>query len=398
MTARALSGMRPTGELHLGHLCGVLANWRRMQEDMECFFFVADWHALTTDYDAPADYTAAAREMVVTWLAAGIDSGRATLFIQSQVPEHAELHLLLSMLCPLPKLMQLPTYKEQKENLNRDLDTYGFLGYPLLQSADILAYRPQQVPVGEDQLPHIEFTREIARRFNHLYGGGSDFAKRMKGEVKKLPAAARACIEKSYRQYRQSGDDSALAEALAVIDSLELTARQRAELRGYCSYDAREILPLPDACLTPAAKLPGTDGRKMSKSYDNTIALFDDAAQVEKKAARMQTDPARQRRTDKGNPENCPVWDLHKHFSDSDTRQWADAGCRSADIGCLDCKKSLAAGINAALQPLRDRRQEIEKNSMVDDIIAAGNRRARAVAADTLADVRRAMRLAACNP
>lgn len=393
MKPRALSGMRPTGQLHLGHLCGVLANWRTMQESKECFFFVADWHALTTDYADPADTAARTREMLLAWLAAGVDPARATLFVQSQVPAHAELHLLLSMICPLPKLMQLPTYKEQKENLNRDLDTYGFLGYPLLQSADILAYRAQEVPVGEDQLPHIEFTREIARRFNHFYGGGAAFCKAMQQEVKNLPAPARAQVEQARRRHRQHGDEAALAEALAQIDALSAPPALRRRLRGYCIQDAEEILPLPQACLTPAAKLPGTDGRKMSKSYENTIALFDSAEVVDKKIARMQTDPARIKRQDKGEPKNCPVWALHEHFSDAETKHWAQEGCRSAEIGCIDCKKRLAQHLNTTLYPLRENRRHFEKDGIVEDILAAGNKRAAAIAADTLADVRHAMRL-----
>ena len=393
MKRRVLSGMRPTGQLHLGHLCGVLANWRAMQETRECFFFVADWHALTTDYAAPADYAAHAREMVLAWLAAGVDPARATLFVQSQVPAHAELHVLLSMICPLPKLMQLPTYKEQRENLNRDLDTYGFLGYPLLQSADILAYRAQEVPVGEDQLPHIEFTREVARRFNHFYGGGDAFRKEMKKAVKALPAAARAQVERGVRKHRQGGDEEALAAALAQVDAMDLAPALRRKLRGYCIQDAEEILPLPQACLTPAAKLPGTDGRKMSKSYDNTIALFDAAEVVDKKIARMVTDPARKKREDKGEPKNCPVWELHENFSPAETQAWAESGCRSAEIGCIDCKKRLAEHLNTALQPLRDNRRKFEKDGAVEEVLRAGNRRAAGIAADTLADVRRAMRL-----
>lgn len=393
MKQRVLSGMRPTGALHLGHLCGVLASWQKLQENYDCYFFVADWHALTTDYAAPADYPAAAREMVLTWLAAGIDGKHVTIFIQSQIPEHAELHVLLSMFCQLPKLMQLPTYKEQKENINRDIDTYGFLGYPLLQSADILAYRPEQIPVGEDQLPHIEFTREIARRFNHLYGSGDAFHKKMKQKIRQLPPETRAVIESSYRRYRQDGDSETLNTAFAAIEALALPAKERAQLRGYCAYDADEILPLPEAYLTPAAKLPGTDGRKMSKSYANTIELFESSDSIAHKIARMQTDPARQRRQDKGNPDNCAVWSLHGQFSDDATRRWADAGCRSAGIGCVDCKKRLTDGINTALTPLRERRRDIEKSGIVDDVIASGNRHARTVAAATLNEVRRAMRL-----
>lgn len=392
--------MRPTGALHLGHLRGALGNWRRMQDEgVECFFFVADWHALTTDYARPADYAANAREMVAGWLAVGIDGERSTLFVQSQVPAHAELHVLLSMICPLAKLMQLPTYKEMRENLSRDLDTYGFLGYPLLQCADILAYRPDFVPVGEDQLPHIEFTREVARRFNRFYGGGEAFVREMRAVVRGLEAKTRAVIERCYRRFRQEGDEAALEEALAAVAALggETAGDEalRARLRGYCRYDAAEILPLPEGAVTAAARLPGTDGRKMSKSYDNAIGLFDEAEVVARKTARMRTDPARMRRSDVGNPDDCPVFGLHSHFSEEGVRAWVREGCESAGIGCLECKAKLAEGIEAVLQPLRFARREVERTGAVEAALAAGNARAREVAGETLGRVRRAMRLAA---
>ena len=390
---RVLSGMRPTGSLHLGHLCGVLNNWLVLQENAECFFFIADWHALTTDYAAPGDLTAAAREMVITWLAAGIDGERTTLFIQSHVPEHAELHVLLSMLCPLQKLMQMPTYREMKENLARDLDTYGFLGYPLLQSADILAYRATGVPVGEDQRPHVEFTREIARRVNRFYGGGAEFEKSVKAALGRMPTDARQRLCDGKKRYQQTGQEEDMEAALAVIDACP--AADRRLLRGYCLYEADEILPMPESLVTEAARLPGTDGRKMSKSYGNTIELFAPPEITEKKVARMKTDPARVRRQDKGNPEVCPVWDLHKYFSDDDTRQWVRQGCESGSIGCLDCKKHLSSAVNEALSPMRRRRVEIEKSGEAEAVLADGICRAREVAGETLVVVRRAMGLAA---
>ena len=397
---RVLSGMRPTGGLHLGHWCGVLQNWRQLQQNADCFFFVADWHALTTNYAAIDDIAAHTREMVLTWLAAGIDGERAALFVQSQVLEHAELHLLLSMSCPLPKLTQLPTYKEQKENLNHDLDTYGFLGYPLLQSADILIYRADDVPVGEDQKPHVEFTREVARRFNRLYGGGDGFADAVRPLLEQLPPAARRQLDEARKEYRRNGDQAVLAGALMEIESLAPTQKQRALLRGYCLYEAEEILTPPETLLTSAARVPGTDGRKMSKSYGNTIELFESEKGVEEKLTRMKTDPARMRRSDKGNPDNCPVWELHKHFSDTQSQEWVRDGCTTAAIGCVECKKRLSAHVNTVLQPLRDNRARLERDGATDAVeatLARGVARARDVAGETMADVRRAMRLPGSN-
>ena len=387
---RVLSGMRPTGALHLGHLCGVLWNWRELQKENECFFFVADWHALTTDYASPPGKDAA-REMALAWLAAGIDPARAAMFAQSDVPAHAELCVLLSMICPLPWLTRLPTYKEQKENINRDIDTHGFLGYPLLQAADILAYRAGGVPVGEDQLPHIEFTREIARRFNHLYGRTESFDAAAKQALKSLGEKESANLQKSKKKYMRDGDD----ESAAVINDIVKNAAEenRALLRGFAFYDAEEILPAPRSMLTQAPKLPGTDGRKMSKSYNNAVAIFDSPEEVGGKLARMQTDPARKRRTDPGDPDKCPVWDLHKIFSDDETRAPLAEGCRNASVGCVDCKRALAENINTELAPIRDARKQYDKPGTVEDILSEGAKRARAEAETTLNAVRRAMSL-----
>ena len=386
--------MRPTGGLHLGHWSGVLRNWLALQEKADCFFFVADWHALTTDYGHPQGIAAASREMVVTWLAAGVDPEKTTLFIQSHIPQHAELHVLLSMICPLSKLEQLPTYKEQKENTENDLDTYGFLGYPLLQSADILAYRAHSVPVGKDQVPHIEFTREVARRFNTLYGRTEKYKAAVRQILNDKTDIA-SVLKKNVRKYRESGDPQALQSGLEAVQRSSMSAADKRLLRGHCLYDADELLPAPDALLTPESRLPGTDGRKMSKSYHNTIELFDEPPIIEKKLLRMQTDPARQRLQDKGNPEVCPVWSLHREFSSEATQQWANEGCRNAAFGCVECKKALSQHLVAELEPLANKRRDLEKDDRVDDILKEGGERARTEAEITINLVREAMGLVA---
>lgn len=388
--ARILSGMRPTGALHLGHWCGVLWNWQRLQEDNDCFFFVADWHALTTDYASPPAPDAA-REMVLAWLSAGIDPDRAAIFAQSDVPAHAELYVLLAMICPLPWLTRLPTYKEQKENLNRDLDTHGFLGYPLLQAADILAYRADAVPVGEDQLPHVEFAREVARRFNHLYGRGDDFLTKADKALNCLDKQQREKLRKNARRYLRDGDNDALVCAEDVINNADKSHRPL--LRGLVFYGAEEILPAPQAALTKSPKLPGTDGRKMSKSYNNAIALFDAPEDVDKKLARMQTDPARKRRNDPGEPAKCPVADLHNIFTDAESRDSIFDNCRSAAIGCVECKRALADVINNKLAPVRDARAKHDKPGVVEDVLQAGAAKAKVEAELTLRQVREAMNL-----
>jgi tryptophanyl-tRNA synthetase len=324
---RVLSGMRPTGPLHLGHLVGALDSWTKLQDTHDCFFVIVDWHALTTDYADTSRIREYTREVALDWLAAGIDPDRSTVFVQSAVQEHAELHLLLSMIVPIPWLERVPSYKEQQEQLrDRDLNTYGFLGYPLLQAADILAYKAGTVPVGEDQVPHLELCREIARRFNHLYG---------------------------------------------------------------------PVFPEPQALLTPAARLPGTDGRKMSKSYGNALFLSDSSAAVVEKVDSMLTDPQRTHRHIPGRPEVCPVFSHHRAFSDPATIAWADEGCRTAGIGCRDCKRALAASLEARLGPIRERRARLARDrSEVDRILSRGAEKARRVASSTLEEVRSAMRIA----
>jgi tryptophanyl-tRNA synthetase len=325
---RVLSGMRPTGKLHLGHLVGALDNWVRLQNQYDCFFFVADWHALTTDYADTSRVKQNILEMMYDMLAAGLDPEKATLFTQSHVPQHAELHLLLSMITPLGWLERVPTYKEQRENIkDKDLGTYGFLGYPVLQSADILIYRGDYVPVGEDQVPHIELTREIARRFNMFYAGKREY-----------------------------------------------------------------VLPEPQPLLTSMPKLPGTDGRKMSKSYGNAILLSDPEPEIRQKLKTMVTDPARVRRTDPGNPHVCPVFSLHKIFSDQETIAKVEVGCTTAGIGCIQCKGWAADNLVTTIRPIQERRVKYEQNpKMVWDILEAGSAKARRTAEATMVEVRGAM-------
>jgi tryptophanyl-tRNA synthetase len=388
--------MRPTGSLHLGHYHGVLKNWIALQNAYPCLFFVADWHALTTQYDDPQGIEKATWDMVIDWLAAGIDPARATLFIQSQVPEHAELHLLLSMMTPLGWLERVPTYKDQQQKLDsKDLSTYGFLGYPLLQSADILIYRADQVPVGEDQVPHIEFSREIARRFNHLYGREPGFEDKAREAVKKLGSKNARSYEQLRKRFQQDGDVAAVERARALLlatPSLSLTDRER--LAGYLEGTGKMILVEPGALLTAASKMPGLDGQKMSKSYNNTITLREDEASVTHKIRRMPTDPARVRRTDPGDPEKCPVWQLHLVYSDDACREWVQKGCRSAGIGCLECKQPVIDGILSEQAPMRERAQAyLDDPKLVRNIIADGNAKARKLAQETMRDVRAAMGL-----
>lgn len=388
--------MRPTGSLHLGHYHGVLKNWIRMQHEYECLFFVADWHALTTHYDAPGIIEQSVWDMVIDWLASGVDPARATLFIQSKVPEHAELHLLLSMITPLGWLERMPTYKDQQARLSeKDLSTYGFLGYPLLQSADILIYRATQVPVGEDQVPHIEFTREIARRFNHLYGRDPGFAEKAELAIKKLGSKKARLYQELRNRFQEQGDGEALESAKALLDeqqSLSLGDRER--LFGYLEGGGKMILSEPQAMLTAASKMPGLDGQKMSKSYHNTIALREDEASVAKKIRTMPTDPARVRRTDPGDPAKCPVWALHQVYSSEQTKQNVVQGCTSAGIGCIECKQPVIDALLAEQRPMRERAQlYLDDPSLVRNIIADGNEKARKLAAETMRDVREAMGL-----
>lgn len=393
---RVLSGMRPTGRLHLGHYHGVLKNWVRLQSEYPCLFFVADWHALTTDYDDPQAIEGNVWDMLIDWLAAGVDPSQATLFIQSRVPEHAEFFLLLSMMTPLGWLERIPTYKDQQEKLtHKDLATYGFLGYPLLQAADILIYRADRVPVGEDQVPHVEFTRETARRFNHLYGREPGFEEKVREAVKKLGHKRAKLYEQLRVRFQRDGDTGALEQARAMLNETQnLSLGDRERLFGHLEGGGKMILVEPDALLTEAARMPGLDGQKMSKSYGNAIALREDAESVRTKIRTMQTDPARVRRADPGDPEKCPVWQFHLVYSGADIRKWADQGCRSAGIGCLECKQPVLEAVLREQEPMHERAQlYLDDPSLLRNIVADGCERARRMAQETLRDVREAMGL-----
>ena len=393
---RVLSGMRPTGNLHLGHYNGVLKNWIKLQHEHECLFFVADWHALTTHYDTPEIIEASVWEMVIDWLAAGVDPANATIFIQSKVPEHAELFTLLSMITPLSWLERVPTYKDQQEKLSlKDLSTYGFLGYPLLQSADILIYKATQVPVGEDQIPHIEFTREIARRFNHIYGKEVGFVEKAEAAIKKLGSKRASVYEEMRNAYQQSGDDEALDSARSMIEEAQnLSLGDKERLLGYLEGGGKMILVEPEYKLMPASKMTGLDGQKMSKSYNNTISLREDTGSVAKKIKTMPTDPARIRRTDPGDPAKCPVWQLHEVYSDNNIKDWVQIGCKSASIGCIECKQPVIEAVLKELKPIQERAaQYAEDPTLVKNIVAEGCEKARKLARETMRDVRDAMGL-----
>ncbi len=388
--------MRPTGALHLGHYHGVLKNWVRLQAEYPCFFFVADWHALTTHYESPEVIEESVWEMLIDWLAAGVDPTQATLFIQSRVPEHAELFLLLSMGTPLGWLERVPTYKDQIEKLKeKDLSTYGFLGYPLLQAADILIYRAGFVPVGEDQVPHVEMTREVARRFNYLYGREPGFEQKALDAAKKLGGKRAKLYLELRTAHQERGEDDALEQARALLaESQSLSMGDRERLFGYLEGARKIILPEPQVLLTEASRMPGLDGQKMSKSYGNTIRMREDKASVEKKVRTMPTDPARVRRTDPGDPGKCPVWQLHQVYSDADTREWVQKGCRSAGIGCLECKQPVIDGILREQQPMLERAQKyVDDPSLLRAIIADGCDTARKVTQETMREVREAMGL-----
>jgi len=394
---RVLSGMRPTGKLHLGHYHGVLKNWVKLQHEFECFFFVADWHALTTHYEDPSVIENSVWDMVIDWLAAGVNPGSATLFVQSKVPEHAELHLLLSMITPLGWLERVPTYKDQQEKLKeKDLATYGFLGYPLLQSADILLYRAGQVPVGADQVAHVEITRELARRFNHIYGREPGFEVNAEAAVKKMGKKAAKLYMTLRKRYTEEGDGEALATAQALLkEQQNITLGDKERLMGYLEGGGKVILPEPQALLTPESKMPGLDGQKMSKSYNNTISLREEPSEIEKKIRTMRTDTNRVRRDDPGNPDLCPVWQLHEVYSDDDVKDWVQKGCRSAGIGCIECKGPVMDAVKAELQPIQERARHYESNpDLVKSIIMEGSENARDAAKTTMEDVRHAMGLA----
>src|SRR5262245_15780081 len=395
-TNRVLSGMRPTGALHLGHYHGVLKNWVKLQHEYECLYFVADWHALTTHYETPEVVEQNVWEMVVDWLAAGVDPAQATLFIQSRVPEHAELHLLLSLVTPLSWLERIPSYKDQQQKLaDKDLSTYGFLGYPLLQSADILAYRANMVPVGEDQVPHIEFTREVARRFNHVFGRDTGFEEKAEAAIKKLGAKRARLYRQLRTRFLEKGDAEALAAARVLVEEAQnLPLGERERLFGYIEGGGKVVLPEPQALLTAAPKMPGLDGQKMSKSYGNTIALREEPASITEKVKRMPTDPARVKRSDPGDPEKCPVWQLHLVYSGEERRNWVQEGCRSAGIGCLECKQPVIDAVLAELAPIRERAQPyLDDPTLVRNIIADGCEKARKLAQETMREVKQAMGL-----
>jgi len=393
---RVLSGMRATGRLHLGHYHGVLKNWIQLQREYDCLFFVADWHSLTTHYESTEIIEDSVWNIVIDWLAAGINPGSATLFIQSRIPEHAELHLLLSMITPLSWLERVPSYKEQQQKLDeRDLSTYGFLGYPLLQSADILSYKAGWVPVGADQVPHVELTRELARRFNHIYGRDAGFEQIAEDAIKKLGRKNGKLYRELRRGFMEQGNQESLEKAQALLqDQPNISLGDRDRLFGYLEGGGKIILPEPQTLLTEDSVMPGLDGNKMSKSYGNTITLREDSDSVAKKIKTMTTDPARVRRNDPGEPDRCPVFSLHKIYSDDKTREWATTGCTSAGIGCIDCKKPLIDAILVEQQPMRERAQQYEENpELVKSIVAEGCEKARIIAKSTLEDVRLAMGL-----
>jgi len=393
---RVLSGMRPTGRLHLGHYHGVLKNWVKLQNEYPCLFFVADWHALTTHYDTPEIIEQNVWDMLVDWLAAGVDPVQATLFIQSRIPEHAELHLLLSMITPLSWLERVPSYKDQQEKLSdKDLGTYGFLGYPLLQSADILIYRASRVPVGEDQVPHVEFTRELARRFNHMYGREKDFETKAKAAIKKLGTKNAKLYQQLRTRYQEQGDSDALSAAHELLEERQnLTLGDRERLFGFLEGVGRVILTEPQALLTEASRMPGLDGHKMSKSYNNTIELREDEVSVTKKIRTMPTDPARIKRSDPGDPEKCPVWQFHLIYSDKQRQEWVQKGCKSAGIGCLECKQPVIDAVLHEQKPMHERAQMyLDDPTLVRNIIADGCEKAQKLAQETLRDVKQVMGL-----
>lgn len=395
---RVLSGMRPTGRLHLGHYHGALKNWARLQNEFPCFFFVADWHALTTHYETPGVIEQFTYDTVIDWIAAGVDPSQATMFVQSKVPQHAELTLLMSFFTPMSWLERVPSYKDQVEKqgqFGRDLTTYGFLGYPLMQAADILIYRANRVPVGEDQVSHIELTREVARRFNHLFGREKGFEEKAEAAIKKLGSKKAKLYNALRTEYQQEGNQKALDEArvlLADVQNLSMGDRER--LFGFLEGGGKVILPEPEALLTPVSRMVGLDGEKMSKSYGNTIDLRDDVKAVTEKVRKMPTDPARVRRTDPGDPEKCPVWQFHQVYSNEDTKRWVVEGCKTAGIGCLDCKQPVIDAICAELKPMRERAAPFEDDpTLVKNIIADGCEKARDIAEETMRDVRDAMGL-----
>lgn len=393
---RVVSGMRVSGRLHLGHYHGVLKNWAKLQHQYDCFFFAADWHGLTTGYDTPGLLEDHIWEMIVDWLACGVNPSLSKIFIQSWVPEHAELHLLLSMITPLGWLERVPTFKDQQEKLKeKDLSTYGFLGYPLLQSADVLIYQADFVPVGEDQVAHIELTREVARRFNHIYGREPNFDQLVQEAIKKMGKKNSKIYTELRRQFQEDGCQESLKTAQALLmNQHNLSIGDKERLIGFLDGRGKIILSEPHPLLTECSKMPGIDGQKMSKSYGNAIMLREPPEQVEKKILTMPTDPARVKRTDPGEPEKCPVWDLHKVYSNDKTKQWVQNGCRSAGIGCIDCKRPVVEAIHQELKPIQSAIAEYEADiSSVKRLVTEGSEAAREEAQKTLSTVREVMGL-----
>jgi len=393
---RVLSGMRPTGKLHLGHYQCVLKNWVELQNEYDSYYFVADWHAFTTHYSDKIDLESYIIDMVIDWLAAGINPNTSTIFVQSKVPEHAELHLLLSMTTPVSWLERVPSYKDQQEKLKtKDLATYGFLGYPVLQSSDILMYKAGLVPVGEDQAAHVELTREIARRFNYIYGREVDFEERAEKAASKMGKKQAKLYRNLRKSYQETGNDEALVKAKALLlEQKNITHGDRERLLGYIEGFGKIILVEPEALLTKTSKMPGLDGQKMSKSYNNVISLRDSASEIEQKVKTMSTDPARVRLTDPGNPNICPVWNLHEIYGTQEQLDWVVNGCTNAKMGCIECKKPVIDSIVAELLPMQDRINKYKSEpSLIQEIIFDGSERARSVAKETMKDVRDAMGL-----
>ncbi len=393
---RVVSGMRPTGRLHLGHYHGALKNWAELQHQYECFFFVADWHALTTGYQYSSSFEQNTYDMLVDWFAAGISPSACTVFLQSKVPEQTVLHVLLSMITPLSWLERVPTYKDTIKRLNdRNLATYGFLGYPVLQSADILMYRGTQVPVGADQVAHVELTREIARSFNFAFGRGEDWETEAQKAIQRLPKKLRQQYLTVRKQFTQHGNSQGLSKISEQLKNEHyLTEDELERLTGFLEDGGRSILPEPQVLLTTNATLPGLDGEKMSKSYNNTIFLREEEGMIEKKVRTMKTDPARMRRTDPGDPDKCPVFSLHKVYSEKDTCEWASNGCKSASIGCLDCKGPLIDALAMEQKQFQERAQPyLDDREVILHVIQEGSERARTVAKETLDDVKSAVGL-----
>lgn len=393
---RVVSGMRVSGRLHLGHYHGVLKNWVKLQHHYDCFFFAADWHGLTTQYSEPGFIGQHVWDMIIDWLACGVNPGLSKIFIQSWVPEHAEMHLLLSMITPLGWLERVPSFKDQQEKIkDKDLSTYGFLGYPLLQSADVLLYNADFVPVGEDQVAHIELIREVARRFNHIYGKEPNFEALAQEAIKKMGKKNGKIYTELRRQFQENGVHESIKTAQALLeDQPNLSIGDKERLLGYLEGSGKIILIEPQPMLTENAKMPGTDGQKMSKSYHNTIMLREEPTQVEKKILTMPTDPARIKRSDPGEPDKCPVWQFHKVYSDDEVKDWVQKGCRSAGIGCVDCKRPVIDAINQELKPIQEAIVEYESDlGSVKRIVSEGSEMAREEAVKTLNTVREVMGL-----